>query len=54
MSADMSTQEGVESAVSAVRDSLAPPSIVTTQADILVRGLFGEITRAEDYKPLTG
>jgi 3-oxoacyl-[acyl-carrier protein] reductase len=47
--ADMSTQEGIESAVATVRDRLASPSIVITQADFHVRGFFAEITRAEDY-----
>ncbi|BBX16999.1 short-chain dehydrogenase [Mycolicibacterium duvalii] len=49
VSADMSTQDGIESAVSTVRDRLAPPSIVITQADFHVRGFFAEVTRAEDY-----
>lgn len=47
--ADMSTQEGIESAVGEVRDRLGAPVIVVTQADFHVRGFFAEITRAEDY-----
>ena len=49
VSADMSTQEGIESAIAAVGERLGPPSIVITQADFHVRGFFAEITRAEDY-----
>jgi 3-oxoacyl-[acyl-carrier protein] reductase len=49
VAADMSTQEGIESAVAAVGTQLGPPSIVVTQADFHVRGFFAEITRAEDY-----
>jgi 3-oxoacyl-[acyl-carrier protein] reductase len=47
--ADMSTQEGIESAVEQVRARLGAPLIVVTQADFHVRGFFAEITRAEDY-----
>ena len=32
-----------------VRERLAAPAIVITQADFHVRGFFAEITRAEDY-----
>ncbi len=49
VSADMSTQAGIESAIAAVGEQLGPPSIVITQADFHVRGFFAEITRAEDY-----
>jgi NAD(P)-dependent dehydrogenase (short-subunit alcohol dehydrogenase family) len=47
--ADMSLQEGIESAVAEVRERLAAPAIVVTQADFHVRGFFAEITRPEDY-----
>jgi NAD(P)-dependent dehydrogenase (short-subunit alcohol dehydrogenase family) len=46
---DMSTEEGIRSAVAQVREQLGPPLIVITQADFHVRGFFAEITRAEDY-----
>ncbi|HVV30466.1 MAG TPA: SDR family oxidoreductase [Mycobacteriales bacterium] len=49
VAADMSTQDGIESAVGEVRDRLGPPMIVVTQADFHVRGFFAEITRPEDY-----
>jgi 3-oxoacyl-[acyl-carrier protein] reductase len=49
VSADMSVQEGIESAVAEVGERLAAPSIVITQADFHVRGFFAEITRPEDY-----
>jgi NAD(P)-dependent dehydrogenase (short-subunit alcohol dehydrogenase family) len=49
IAADMSAQEGIDSAVAAVGAQLGPPSIVVTQADFHVRGFFAEITRAEDY-----
>jgi 3-oxoacyl-[acyl-carrier protein] reductase len=49
VSADMSTQEGIESAVAEVSERLGFPLIVITQADFHVRGFFAEITRAEDY-----
>jgi 3-oxoacyl-[acyl-carrier protein] reductase len=49
VAADMTTQDGIESAVAAVGSQLGPPSIVVTQADFHVRGFFAEITRAEDY-----
>jgi 3-oxoacyl-[acyl-carrier protein] reductase len=49
VSADMSSQEGIESAVAEVGERLTAPSIVITQADFHVRGFFAEITRAEDY-----
>ncbi|WP_041939352.1 MULTISPECIES: SDR family oxidoreductase [Frankia] len=49
VSADMSTAEGITSAVAEVTDRLGPPLIVVTQADFHVRGFFAEITRAEDY-----
>jgi 3-oxoacyl-[acyl-carrier protein] reductase len=47
--ADMSTQDGIESAVQEVGARLSPPAIVVTQADFHVRGNFAEITRADDY-----
>jgi 3-oxoacyl-[acyl-carrier protein] reductase len=49
VSADMSTQEGIEGAVAEVRERLGAPLVVVTQADFHVRGFFAEITRAEDY-----
>lgn len=49
VSADMSTQEGIEAAVAEVTERLGAPLIVITQADFHVRGFFAEITRAEDY-----
>jgi 3-oxoacyl-[acyl-carrier protein] reductase len=49
VAADTSTQEGIESAVTAVGAQLGSPSIVVTQADFHVRGFFAEITRSEDY-----
>jgi 3-oxoacyl-[acyl-carrier protein] reductase len=49
LSADMSSPDGIESAVAEVRERLAPPAIVITQADFHVRGFFAEITRAEDF-----
>jgi 3-oxoacyl-[acyl-carrier protein] reductase len=49
VSADMSSPDGIESAVAEVRTRLAPPAIVITQADFHVRGFFAEITRAEDF-----
>jgi 3-oxoacyl-[acyl-carrier protein] reductase len=49
VSADMSTQEGIETAVAAVSERFGSPLIVITQADFHVRGFFAEITRAEDY-----
>jgi 3-oxoacyl-[acyl-carrier protein] reductase len=49
VSADMSSPDGIESAVTEVRERLAPPAIVITQADFHVRGFFAEITRAEDF-----
>jgi 3-oxoacyl-[acyl-carrier protein] reductase len=49
VSADMSSETGITSAVQQVRDSLGDPLIVVTQADFHVRGFFAEITRAEDY-----
>ncbi|HVW43791.1 MAG TPA: SDR family oxidoreductase [Amycolatopsis sp.] len=49
VSADMSVPEGIEAAVAEVRERLAAPSIVITQADFHVRGFFAEITRPEDY-----
>jgi 3-oxoacyl-[acyl-carrier protein] reductase len=49
VSADMGTGEGIEAAVTEVRDRLGAPGIVITQADFHVRGFFAEITRAEDY-----
>lgn len=49
VSADMSTEAGIQSAVDAVCEQLSPPSIVVSQADFHVRGFFAEVTRAEDY-----
>lgn len=49
VSADMSTQEGIASAVTEVTERLGAPLIVITQADFHVRGFFAEITRPEDY-----
>jgi 3-oxoacyl-[acyl-carrier protein] reductase len=49
VAADMSSQEGIESAVEQVSARLGPPVIVITQADFHVRGFFAEITRPEDY-----
>lgn len=49
VSADMSTQEGIEGAVAEVTERLGAPLIVVTQADFHVRGWFAEITRPEDY-----
>ncbi|MDB6002889.1 MAG: putative 3-oxoacyl-[acyl-carrier-protein] reductase [Rhizobacter sp.] len=49
VSADMSTQEGIEGAVEEVTGRLGAPLIVITQADFHVRGWFAEITRPEDY-----
>jgi NAD(P)-dependent dehydrogenase (short-subunit alcohol dehydrogenase family) len=49
VAADMSTQDGIESAVAAVGTRFGSPSIVITQADFHVRGFFAEITRPEDY-----
>jgi 3-oxoacyl-[acyl-carrier protein] reductase len=49
VAADMSTQDGIEDAVAAVREHFGPPSIVITQADFHVRGFFAEVTRGEDY-----
>jgi 3-oxoacyl-[acyl-carrier protein] reductase len=49
VSADMTTQDGIESAVAAVRAQFGPPSIVVTQADFHVRGFFAEVTNADDY-----
>jgi NAD(P)-dependent dehydrogenase (short-subunit alcohol dehydrogenase family) len=47
--ADMTTQDGIESAVAAVQEHFGPPSIVVTQADFHVRGFFADVTRADDY-----
>lgn len=47
--ADMSTQDGIEAAVTEVRRTLDAPLVVVTQADFHVRGFFAEVTRAEDY-----
>jgi 3-oxoacyl-[acyl-carrier protein] reductase len=49
VSADMTTQEGIESAVASVGEQFGPPLIVITQADFHVRGFFAEVTRPEDY-----
>lgn len=49
LASDMSSQPGIESAVSAVTAQFGPPLIVVTQADFHVRGYFEEIDRAEDY-----
>jgi 3-oxoacyl-[acyl-carrier protein] reductase len=49
ISADMSSQWEIESAVSAVTEHFGAPLIVVTQADFHVRGFFEEITRVEDY-----
>lgn len=49
VAADMSSQEGIESAVTTVTEELGAPLIVVTQADFHVRGFFAEITRVEDY-----
>jgi 3-oxoacyl-[acyl-carrier protein] reductase len=49
VSADMTTEDGIQAAVAAVRDQLGPPLIVITQADFHVRGFFAEVTRPEDY-----
>jgi 3-oxoacyl-[acyl-carrier protein] reductase len=49
VSADMSTEDGINSAVAEVTERLGAPLIVVTQADFHVRGFFAEITRAEDY-----
>jgi NAD(P)-dependent dehydrogenase (short-subunit alcohol dehydrogenase family) len=49
VSSDMSTREGIESAVATVRERLGPPLIVVTQADFHVRGFFAEVTDPEAY-----
>lgn len=49
VSADMSAQEGIDSAVGEVRTQLGNPLIVVTQADFHMRGFFAEVTRREDY-----
>jgi 3-oxoacyl-[acyl-carrier protein] reductase len=49
VSADMGTEQGIQSAVAETREQLGSPLIVVTQADFHVRGFFEEITRAEDY-----
>lgn len=49
VSADMSTQEGIERAVAETTAALGAPLIVVTQADFHVRGFFEEITNYEDY-----
>jgi 3-oxoacyl-[acyl-carrier protein] reductase len=49
VAADMSTREGIEYAVAAVRERLGAPLVVVTQADFHVRGFFAEITDPEAY-----
>ncbi|MCU1594586.1 MAG: putative 3-oxoacyl-[acyl-carrier-protein] reductase [Frankiales bacterium] len=49
VSADMSSEAGINASVAEVSDRLGAPLIVVTQADFHVRGFFAEITRAEDY-----
>jgi NAD(P)-dependent dehydrogenase (short-subunit alcohol dehydrogenase family) len=49
IAADMSVEAGINDAVATVTDALGPPLIAVTQADFHVRGMFDEITRAEDY-----
>jgi len=49
VSADMSTQDGIERAVAETTRLLGAPEIVITQADYHVRGFFEEITDYENY-----
>jgi 3-oxoacyl-[acyl-carrier protein] reductase len=49
VAADMSGEAGINDAIAAVTDQLGPPLIAVTQADFHVRGMFDEVTRAEDY-----
>jgi 3-oxoacyl-[acyl-carrier protein] reductase len=49
ITADMSVEAGINDAVAAATHALGPPLIAVTQADFHVRGMFDEVTRAEDY-----
>jgi 3-oxoacyl-[acyl-carrier protein] reductase len=49
VSADMSTEDGITTAVDWVTDRIGAPSIILTQADFHVRSRFAEIERADDF-----
>nr|WP_313313738.1 SDR family oxidoreductase [Dietzia maris] len=49
VAADMTTQQGIESAVSTVTSTFCAPDIVVTQADFHVRGFFAEIENREAF-----
>ncbi|MDN2496877.1 SDR family oxidoreductase [Nocardia nova] len=49
VSSDMTSKEGIETAVATVTEQLGTPLIVVTQADFHTRGFFEEVTHAEDY-----
>jgi 3-oxoacyl-[acyl-carrier protein] reductase len=49
ISADMTTQAGIDRAVAETTTAFGPPEIVVTQADFHVRGFFEEVTDYENY-----
>jgi 3-oxoacyl-[acyl-carrier protein] reductase len=49
VSADMTSEDDIGRAVAEVTDQLGAPSIVISQADHHVRGLFEEVTQREDF-----